>query len=453
MSVAAVVSLLSKRIGLDPESVGRRAVTGAVERRMEASAGSTPAQYLDLLNSSEDEWGRLVHEIVVPETWFFRDEGSFALLRRAVTTEWPRAQPRGVFRVLSAACSTGEEPYSIAMTLLDAGLTAGDFHIDAVDISGSALAKCEHGIYGAGSFRTESLAFRDRYFEAVDGGYRLAPEVKAAVQSQQGNLLDMGFQLSRPYDVIFCRNLLIYLTADARERVIGGLYRFLEDRGYLFTGLAETSSVLGSRFSSVRWPGAFAHRKVEAAKLGNSNSSQSSGRQPRRRTAAEPSSLGRRGPLSRSAGILPRASRAGQGPSCAGQDARAPEEALAVPGRARTAIASDTEDTERLLANAKRLGDEGRLDEAVTACDTLVRERRADAGCYCLLGLLHDALGREHEAEESFRRSLYLDPHDQEALVHLILHLERKGNATGAAVLRERVERTPGIASRREVRV
>jgi chemotaxis protein methyltransferase WspC len=133
---AVVHRLLEAEIGLDLDSVGASSLRAAVAARMAARGVRDPALYASLLES-RDEREALVDAVVIPETWFFRDRVPFELLAE-------RATPG--LRVLSAPCSSGEEPYSIAMALLDAGLAPGGFRIDALDISAPLLARARAGI-------------------------------------------------------------------------------------------------------------------------------------------------------------------------------------------------------------------------------------------------------------------------------------------------------------------
>ena len=153
--------------------------------------------------------------------------------------------------MLSIPCGCGEEPYSIAITLRDLGLAPGSFHIDAVDVSARHLAAAERGVYRANSFRGKDLAFRNRYFRpgAHAQDFTLDASVRASVRFTRGNLLDPGLLSGHPaYDIIFCRNVLIYFDAASRRRALATLDRLLGDAGLLFVGHAERIAVDDPRF-------------------------------------------------------------------------------------------------------------------------------------------------------------------------------------------------------------
>jgi chemotaxis protein methyltransferase WspC len=151
------------------------------------------------LAAEEKELQQLIELVVVPETWFFRDHEACATLARYAIEEWRPAHPDSMMQLLSLPCATGEEAYSMAMALLDAGLPASRFRIDAIDISIKALARAREAVYGRNSFRSTDLSFRDRYFTGAGDTYLLSETVRRQVHFQPGNLVDEqllpGFEL------------------------------------------------------------------------------------------------------------------------------------------------------------------------------------------------------------------------------------------------------------------
>ena len=133
MAQEAIEALLRQKIGLDANSIGSRTIARAVEQRQIACGLPDRAAYLRHLQTVARELEELIETVVVPETWFFRDTEPFVYLNQYVRSEWLKAN-FSILRVLSVPCSTGEEPYSIAMTLLDSGLNPTQFCIDAVDV-------------------------------------------------------------------------------------------------------------------------------------------------------------------------------------------------------------------------------------------------------------------------------------------------------------------------------
>ncbi|ONB71254.1 CheR family methyltransferase, partial [Burkholderia pseudomallei] len=275
---------LSRETGIDPASLGNDFVARALAERIAATqpgAGGEAAQagrpqpaitdeavdaYWQCLNASVDERRALIELFVVPETWFFREREAFAALAR-LGAQRLFAEPARALRILSAPCSTGEEPYSAAMALLDAGIDPSRFEIDALDISARAIAHAQRGRYGRNSFRGHVLGFRDLHFKAAADGWVLDERVRACVRFRQANLLDLLGCAGEPYDFVFCRNVLIYFDRDAQDRVVRIVEEQLDARGILFVGPAETGVVMRQGLASAQIPLAFAFRKpaVEAA--------------------------------------------------------------------------------------------------------------------------------------------------------------------------------------------
>ncbi len=268
MSLAAVADLLAETIGLDASIVGMESVGVAARECITHCGAADLDAYVAELKRSPDELQELVEDVVVPETWFFRDTEPFVYLSRHAAAKWLTAPNREAVRILSAPCSTGEEPYSIAMTLREAGLISRQFEIDAVDISRRVLLTAARALYGKNSFRGDDPGFRDRYFEKTENGYRLDPSIARSVRFVQGNMVQPDFfKGARPYDAVFCRNLYIYLNPAARVRLLDALDRLLAPSGILFVGHAEVVPMGTERFEAVSHPGAFAYRRREAVEI------------------------------------------------------------------------------------------------------------------------------------------------------------------------------------------
>ena len=146
MATQIIEGLLKEIIGLDSASIGSATINRSVRRRMLACKLSDEHAYFELLTTSHIELQALVDEVTVPETWFFRGVEPFRLLAEYASMEWKKSHPGEVFRVLSIPCSSGEEPYSIAMVLMDIGLKKDQFHIDAVDINTRSIDRAKLGV-------------------------------------------------------------------------------------------------------------------------------------------------------------------------------------------------------------------------------------------------------------------------------------------------------------------
>jgi chemotaxis protein methyltransferase WspC len=408
---ARIAALLKEKMGLDAESIGVASVERAVRERLAARGLEDVQLYWEQLSAVEQELQELIEAIVIPETWFFRDPQAFTALVRVVREEWLAKHLEGTLSLLSLPCSTGEEPFSMAMALLDGGLPPSRFHIDAIDISTRAIARAELGVYGRNSFRVNDLSFRDRYFEPAERSYRLSDGVRRQVHFRHGNLLSAGWlHGAHGYDVIFCRNVLIYFDRVTQRRAIDVLGRLLTAPGLLFVGPSETGLLLEHGFVSAGIPLAFAFRRA---------GSSAQQLRPKRRmapaVAAKPVPTKPRKPA-----------------------------LIAQPQPKPTSAEETIAGAEHWIDQARNLANQGKLVEALKCCEQNLRSQPASADTFHLIGLLHDAAGRVREAAEHYRKALYLDPQHPEALVHLAVVLQKQGDAHGAQRLFERANRQLG---------
>lgn len=413
MPLQAIERLLKQTMGLNAASIGSSAITRAVQQRMREHGVAGAEDYLARLHSDSAELQRLIDLVIVPETWFFRDRNPFLALARHAREHWHgkhRGQP---LRVLSVPCSSGEEPYTIVMTLLDAGLQAGDFSVDAVDISAPNLQRARAGVYREHSFRGEDLAYRDRYFVKSADGYALLPEVRSQVSFHHANLLAPGFfGGAEPFDVVFCRNLLIYFDRDTQALALKVLERLLQPHGLLFLGHAESGVLAGRQFAPLDHARSFAFVRGAA----------------QRALQAEPAfHLPKRK-------RTPPVSAAAAKPAPARPFANAGQPVVATVKPAPPPVPQD-------LETATRLANEGHLVEAATLCDAHLLNHGPDAQAFYLLALVREAVGEPLEAEALLRKALYLEPNHYEALTHLAVILELRGDQGNAALVRQRAKR------------
>ncbi|MBA5982221.1 protein-glutamate O-methyltransferase CheR, partial [Pseudomonas sp. MD195_PC81_125] len=250
---------LKERIGLDVTSVGPAIIERAVRQRTTLSQAAHSDEYWQLLQGSRDEQQALIEAVIVPETWFFRYPESFATLGKLARKRLDQLNNMRALRILSLPCSTGEEPYSIAMALLDAGLKPHQFKVDGMDVSPLSVDKARRGLYGKNSFRGQDLGFRERHFTAEQDGHRVSEAVREQVRLQAGNVLDPTLLAGEPpFDFVFCRNLLIYFDQPTQKQVFEVLKRLTHVDGVLFIGPAEGSLLGRLGMRSIGIPQSFA---------------------------------------------------------------------------------------------------------------------------------------------------------------------------------------------------
>ncbi|XLZ72407.1 CheR family methyltransferase [Massilia sp. SR12] len=431
-----VLATLRSMTGLN---LARSTVEHAVKRRMAATGQLVRKAYADALD--EAELRELVELVVVPESWLFRDPLAFSAAVEHIRTR--QADGAKVVRILSVPCAGGEEPYTMAMALFDAGVAPQSFMIDALDISAACVARAQAGVYGRNAFRAQDLSFRDRYFTALgEDFYQIDDALKARIRFAQGSILEGQLGSARQYDVIFCRNLLIYFDDPTTAAAIARLSAHLADDGILLAGYAEVPSFVRNGFAPLPHRQAFALRKD--LKLPGAPALPALS--PAALSPAAPRAA--RTPPGAGATPWPAAStgRAASGPGRPTDARSTPAPGAALPAKPKSASATAAPTLvaagdDSLLKQARALADAGKLKEADAACRAFLAQQPASADAYFTLGLLAETAGQAADAEAQLKRCLYLQPDHYEALCHLALLQEQSGNSSAAATLKARAAR------------
>ncbi len=419
MAFDGIQRYLNSVTGLNVDTVGATIVERAVRRRMEVCEIASVSQYEQEVKTSATELQALINEISVPETWFFRDGKPFQLLSQYAKAFAEQHSTGLPLRVLSIPCSTGEEAYSIAMTLIDAGYRPDQFVIDAVDISTAVIDTARQGCYGQNSFRGDDIDYRQRYFTMQDNRYLIDEEVKLSVTFQQGNLLEDDFMASKsPYHVIFCRNLLIYFGLANKSKALHTLHGLLAVDGVLFLGHAETGRMAEGLFSSAGVTGAFAYKKMAKPVVSSSILRDDFSK------------------IMRSLSVKPQAVPS---LSVAGIDKTTLQHDPA--GEKGTDDLAGSADEEAALLEIEHLADAGELAQARQRCEQFLSQRPDSAQCYHLQGVIHLAGAEDEAAVEAFRKALYLKPDHYQALIHLSVLAQKQGDAKAAQNYRARAQR------------
>jgi chemotaxis protein methyltransferase WspC len=413
---AEIERILRNEIGLDASTVGSSLIQRAAQRRMAKRGILAVDEYAMLLMDDAHELQALIEEVVVPETYFFREPDAIAdVTRRALKAH--SLQGDATLRVLSVPCSSGEEPYSIALSLLEAGLPASSISIEAVDVSVEAVRRAEEGVYRTGSFRGDISAWK-KYFLETTHGWRVVDSVRSTVQVAHGNLLSEKFTPSREqYDVIFCRNLLIYFDESAQARALEKIASLLAPDGVLVVGSADSFAARRAGFAPS--PGcerSFLFRRQPGASSGEALP----------RVTWQPRSL----PVSRLPAQAPVPKHRATKSRASIATAKRPQ----APVSTRPNAAS-------VLAEVIRLADHGQLATAIEAGERAIREGVASAELLSLVGTLHASTSQLECAEACYRKALFLDPTHEDALLHLALLLEQRGESGLASKLRSRARR------------
>ncbi len=260
--LARIATLVRTKAGITLTPAKRPLIIARLQKRLRHLKLKSYADYLTLLetDTSGAELTTFLDALTTNHTYFFREEQHFDLLAKVVAPEWRKTHPSGPIKIWCAACSSGQEPYTIAMTLADMP-TPLPFTMLASDLSTKVLEKASTGVYRMEDVRGLPVELLRRHFERGMGEQAGLARVSAALRKpityKQINLLEQG-PGGQPFDVIFCRNVMIYFESDVQQRVVAMLERHLAPGGYLFVSHSES---LNSVQHGLKWIAPAAYRK------------------------------------------------------------------------------------------------------------------------------------------------------------------------------------------------
>ena len=376
MTSDPILALLRRRIGLDPESLGQRVIDDCLADLARHYPAQSRASLALAAEHDRDVFEQVVAHFVVNESWLFRTPEQFEALQK-----FARLRPPPL-NVLSLPAASGEEPASIAITLHEAGLQPTEFRIVAGDIDADALRRARSGRYSPSAFRGQTPD--PRWFAREGGDYVLAPALLARIDYRELNVLDADILPGERFDVIFCRNLLIYLHDDARARMIALLRRVAAPGALVLTGTAEPQLQFDPKPAT-----------------------ESAMTEPRRRPS-----------------------------SSAPAAVRPPRLATVAPAATSTASAMTSirvdEPLPAQLARIEQRANGGDLAGACASLDQMLEQIAPSAAAWYLRGVLASAQGDLVAAESALDRAAYLDPAHQPTL-RLRAELARRGGNHGHA--------------------
>jgi chemotaxis protein methyltransferase CheR len=261
---------LYRRTGMSFASDKRYYIDRRLAERIAATGAATFQAYFALLRSDSDgEIEHLVNAFTVNETYFYREDHQLRCMTANLLESIVAARPAGSpIRIWSVPCATGEEPYSIAMWLMEnwSGVDQYDIEIVGSDIDTRALQAAMEGIYGQRALMRLSPDLIHRYFETLPGGtYRIDPGLRDSIRFNRINIMDAQDTAAyRDFDIIFCRNVLIYFDDTSRRIAAENLYECLRPGGYICLGHSESMSRISPLFDVRRFPDAIVYQRPEA---------------------------------------------------------------------------------------------------------------------------------------------------------------------------------------------
>jgi chemotaxis protein methyltransferase CheR len=253
-------------------------LAGACERRLKTAKVGSMGDYLERLTAGavrEEELRQLLNEITIGETCLFRSQPQLDALRNVILPQLVEAKGKMGFRrlrVWSAGCSTGEEPYTLAMTFLEEReklLKGWTFEIAATDLNDRSVETAKAGIYGTYALRNTSEYFKKKYFVPAGEKLQVSDEVKSCISFSRLNLSDDSKMVfMKGMDIIFCCNVLIYFDAASKRRVVQHFYANLLTSGYFFLGHSESLYQVNDQFRLVHFPGITGYSKAAPENIG-----------------------------------------------------------------------------------------------------------------------------------------------------------------------------------------
>lgn len=395
MSYDTLIERLQQELGLDPDSIGALTLRHGIDEARAALDCASVAELYTRTCTNAADWHRFIDLMVVPETWFFRVPEQYADLVRQV-----RAIEARPLRILSLPCSTGEEPYSIAASLLEAGWAPQQFDILGVDVSEQAIQTAQRAVYRPSSLRGMAPG---PWIELDAGQVQPVDAVRRSVRFLRANALsEHALPPGLRFHAIFCRNLLIYLDASSRARLLDLLIAHLQPGGLIYAGQAEALASMDARLCPAVDYGALTYE------------------------LAAP-----RAPVPAAAAPAPRQ--------------YAP---TAIPQAPRPVSASRAPAPADPLAQAQALADRGELAAARAQCEQCLQQTPESAEAWYLLGTIEMAARRLEAAEAALTRVSFLQRDHAGALEQRVALAEAQGRAGEAAQLRARLQRLAGVSAR-----
>ena len=441
---------VAKHLGLHFEDA-RSNELSEVFRRLCAASDGGAAAYLARLEAASPprkELQALARELTVGETYFFRNPEqlrAFAEValpeRRAARANVARPASPASVRILSAGCASGEEAYSLAIISRECGALASEVAISAFDVNPAALEKAAEGRYSTWSLRETPVDLRERWFRKVGRDYAVAPSIRSAVRFEERNLAapepDLWFPES--YDVIFCRNVLMYLTAETARAVVVRLKGALVPGGYLFLGHADSLRELSQEFLLLNTHGTFYYQRATEGAV-------AAVPPPRPPSARPPDAMWIDAVRQSTERIRAMSERPTDAPPPMASAPRSEywlAESMDLLARERFADAlerldrlpqEEARDPDVLLVRAVLLTHAGQLEAAERVCSELCARGAESAGAHYLLALCREGAGDRAGAVENDRMATSLDPGFAMPRLHLGLLARRAGDLRGAQI-------------------
>ena len=396
-SFARVRDFIEARCGLDFGDSRRTSLETALHARMQQLGIPCHLAYFERLSAhpGDDEFRNLINQVTITETSFFRDPAQFRMLRSHILPALLRVGGvKRTIRICSAGCSSGEEPYSVALLLRQMGLdiTHPDWTLDIVgiDVNTAMLEAARRAQYSARAVRNVEGECLKQYFTAVGQQYHLDPAVARAVRFEHGSLTQDDPLRRQGFDIILCKNVTIYFRQEVTRQLVRRLHAALNDGGYLLLGHSESLWQMEAGLELVEYDGVFCYRKPRASEAEARHQRPAVSRTRPESVVADPCPE----PASEYERCFDAFRRGDWARAEAGVQAIIADSPTFVPARL-------------LLAGLH--AHLGRHDAARREAEAVLLLNDLEPRAHLLLGMIAARAGRQEDAVGELRRALYLD--------------------------------------------
>lgn len=452
-----LIELIAARFGLRIRESEQNALWRIVLLRVKALNLRSPAAYFQILSTpypstaSAHEWQELANQLTVTESYFFRDEGQFSLLRDHILPEIIHRKlhqsqinqlpPR--LRIWSAGCASGEEAYSLAMLIdeLIPDLSQWEILILGTDINARILERANRGIFTDWSFRSVKPCIQQKYFRPHREGWEIRPQIRSLVKFQADNLLQTSDPLSEihAFDLILCRNVFIYFGQTAIAQALKKFHKALNPNGYLLTGHTELHQQKVSEFQLLSFPKSVIYQRVEVAQSQPVAMPLPTAYEMSKVNSApnfNPSSYRSAYFASSRPTTYPTETRTGSNPAQSQnvEIAKLVEEEhyLAAIAHCNYAIEKKTANFKTYHLLAKSYANLGDHNHAKEACETAIKLNSLATEAYYLLSQVSEEQGDLETAVDWLKRVIYLEPKLISAYLELGSLYRKMGNSNKA---------------------
>jgi len=404
--------MVKNSIGLDSSTIGDTTIEKIILQRMHQCEIKQFKDYLQHITHSQQEFNDLLETTVIPETWFFRDIRPYEFIHKHIQKQL-LSNKSAHFKILSIPSSTGEEPYSLTMYLLDKGITESSFTIDAIDVSQRALQLAQNAIFGKNSFRGKHYhAYQHKHFSRDGDFYQLNQNIRDKTTFHNLNILHKQQSFKYKFDFILCRNLLIYFDSDTKLNAFNNLSELIKDDGYLFIGHSEFGAIPDNLFQNTGFGQAFAlikhshsDYKEKPFVTGQKNNPDKNIKPTTKKKSTHKNSSFKK---------------------------------LIID----TTDKKQTIDKDQILLQVRELANAQNFTEAKAHCQLYTKSFGEDIDILYLLGLISSSENNDSDAETHLRKGLFLEPKHYDSLIHLSLILEKKGDIKNATLFKKRAHKT-----------